>query len=92
MSENGMIERVALALRSVQIPIVRGDDMVGVQQIPAFMAERLARAAIEAMREPTPDILFAMSGAEDGEGRRHYERDTPDWDGIWRAAIDEALE
>jgi hypothetical protein len=50
-----------------------------------------ARRAIAAMREPTGDILFAMAGAEDEQGRRHYERDSPYWDGIWRAGVDAAL-
>ena len=69
MSE--MIERVATALEPKCRAFGKGD-------MPMQVAREFARAAIDAMREPTPNMYAA------GEGF-HYP------DNTWMAMIDEAL-
>lgn len=73
MSE--MIETVRVALDS-ELTLILGPKFA-----PAF-AQRLARAAIKAMREPTLSM-------KDAGHRQANPMHTPE--GIWRAMIDEAL-
>ena len=54
-----MVERVTDAICRVQIPIMQGNDAVGVQQLPRRFAVYVARAAIEAMMTPTPAMVDA---------------------------------
>jgi len=86
---NEMIERLVQAVRGVQIPIMRGEDAIGVQQIPREMAKAVALAAIRAAREPTEAMQIAG----------HNVRNDPQTglptvcgtDEIYTAMIDEAL-
>jgi hypothetical protein len=73
------LAEVAQAVRDVQIPIMRGEDMVGVQQIPRSMAEVIARAAIKALRQPNDAMIEAGVDA------------APNPRDIWDAMIDAAL-
>lgn len=90
---NEMVERVTQAVRAVRIPIMRGEDMIGVTQVPAHMAERIASAAIAAMREPT-EAMVRKGAACDGEiiEMTGLEEDwMADVREQWRAMIDAAL-
>lgn len=69
MSE--MVERVAKAIREAH---------VGRPMYELVNTEDLARAAIEAMREPTPDMV------SEGDDYRAFSSRT-----TWQAMIDEAL-
>lgn len=71
MSE--IVERVAESLRA---------SMPGLVNPEAWPWETLARAAIEAMREPTQEIINAGSDYMPGAGYS---------EGAWRAMIDECL-
>lgn len=77
-------ERVARALRAKLQDIGYGVGTINAGQL----ADALARAAIEAMREPTEDMISAGAGAEDAEfGVIGLNAATE----AWRLMIDEAL-
>ena len=65
-----LIERVATALEPKCRAFGRGD-------MPMQVAREFARAAIEAMREPTIEMVFAAPPGDAGE--------------VWEAMIDAAL-
>jgi hypothetical protein len=77
MSE--MVERVAVAISNAQMAwkAANGGDDASVVDCPD---EVLARAAIEAMREPTDQMVGAAN-------RNNHPRDVD----TWRTMIDEAL-
>jgi hypothetical protein len=84
-----MVERVARALCTLDIPNGSPDDMFGskprwVHYVPAAMT------AIEAMREPTPSILKALLENVPVSGYE-WEDDEPAAPDCWRACIDAAL-
>ena len=70
-----MVERVAKAIRAV---VATHDDWDSIGYGAREMYRRDARAAIEAMRTPTPDMCSA------GEGYNYP-------DNTWEAMIDAAL-
>ena len=77
-----MVERVAKALEAKLSEMTSGDDTLNYRRPSGELASaELARAAINAMREPTPEMLEAAWSdilAEDGAG-------------TWRKMIDAAL-
>jgi hypothetical protein len=79
-----MIERVANAIHAELTK--RGFILVGIDWIPV-----LGRAAIEAMREPTPAMVAATEAwCEADECDAQY-LDTLGFVGVWEAMIDAAL-
>jgi hypothetical protein len=79
MSE--IVERVAAAIREIRV----GDHYC----LYPHEAEEIARAAIDAMREPTAEMISA--GREEYS---EYELDydaTKMWTDMWRAMVDAAL-
>lgn len=72
---NEMIERVALAISEIT---VHGD----------FSSDELARAAIEAMREPTDAMLKAPSAIMGG-GFQNSHSDRETWEAMIAAALGE---
>jgi len=77
-SDMTMIERVAKAIEDVRC------ESFG-EPIPAII-NKMARAAIEAMREPTQQMLdasYGLAGSERGDGRAEAS--------VWSAMIDAAL-
>lgn len=89
MSE--MIERIARAIRAANALDDEG-PYVGFKDAERRFDARLARAAIEAMREPTDDMLeqcYGMSTSGDGDGGCYA--DKRDAKELWQRMIDEAL-
>lgn len=85
MSENEMVERVVRALARVR------DEIRDKQpaDFPGHEIDRmLARAAIEAMREPT-EAMCKKAGNGYARGRGDWYVDGPA--DVWRAMIDAAL-
>lgn len=72
MSE--MVDRVAAAILN--------RDYMGESRMGPLEAEALARAAIDAMREPTPEMLAAMEPWTKTSGHQKL---------VWTAGIDTAL-
>lgn len=84
MSE--MVERVAKALGATLIP---GSATVTAEYVvSAELIGRFARAAIEAMREPTEAMVKASQSLWTHEGPYHSEAPGEEQ---WPAMIDEAL-
>lgn len=86
-----MVERVARALCDLDLPQCGGSD--GTRLNPAMPNwhhyRRQARAAIEAMRSPTPRMIDAMCT----EGIKHTSAGTDTYPvALWQAAIRVALE
>ena len=81
MSE--MVERVARAIRAVMTPEAHPafDDMGPTLR---DLYASYARAAIEAMREPTEDMFGAWLVVQESS-------EALQWDACWRAMIDAAL-
>lgn len=69
-----MLDRVAAALEPKCRAFGQGD-------MPMSVAREFARAAIEAMREPTPQMLATFADGDD-----------PAYAEDWRAMIDAALD
>ena len=72
------IEEVTAALTAVKFEMPGAGGLRGQLHLAPAQARDMARAAIEAMREPTPAMLKATFEDEDGEV-------------IWHAMIDAAL-
>jgi hypothetical protein len=84
MSE--MVERAARAMFNVGRTDAHGGDIYEEQ---ADWWREVARAAIEAMREPTEDMLY-HSGDRRGYPYISYHQKL-DTAGLWRSLIDKAL-
>jgi hypothetical protein len=80
-----MVERVARAIEADldTFPMLSADPAT----IRRIRAEKLARAAIEAMREPTDEMIDAASSGFAKEALDYRERNT----NAFQAAIDAAL-
>ena len=78
-----MLERVARA-------IADASGLVPMSESSRLYQRQLARAAIEAMREPTQDQLRRASLAIGPYGG-HGERGAPSLEEAWQAMIDAAL-
>ncbi len=92
--QSEMIERVARAIFAKDAEISRAYDMFGSnlwedhgRRHPAYLA--FARAAIEAMREPTQEMIEAVGGIEVDATRWDDQSYSPPE--IWRDMIDEGL-
>lgn len=86
-----MVERVARAIWAKATELVPDGDRVPWEDVNyGFQADILgqARAAIEAMREPTPDMLKGSGGWDE---KIHWNEPFPNALGHWRAMIDAAL-
>jgi hypothetical protein len=80
MSE--MVEKVAKAIKA--------EDFQSENLLTNTDCQRLARAAIAAMREPTEKMVEAVYAAAEGLGCVMYE--TPSPEQAWPTMIDAALE
>jgi hypothetical protein len=79
-----MIDRVARAINEVN-PWV-GIAWMDLPSVPKDEYRAKARAAIEAMREPTEGMLDRLDAANSGWGTREHSKE------LWQELIDEALE
>lgn len=87
MKTSGMVERVARALHTVDDARSRPDLAVEWEAcLPVYQKMKLeeARAAIDAMREPTEAMMDASN--REWDGRMSYRSS-----GAWRAMVDAAL-
>lgn len=82
MTEVTMIEKVARAIRA-KVP--EGYGMTGAEAV------EYARAAVEAMREPT-EAMFSDSTVITGRDSEGYGISEGDAKEVWRAGIDGALQ
>lgn len=78
---SGLVERVA---RAIDPDAWDTEKLVGARQFAQAKALRQARAAIEAMREPTEAMILAHSENGGLDFSEHVKTD-------WRAMIDAAL-
>jgi hypothetical protein len=78
-----MIEKVAEAIRSVEIVLPGAGGLRGKLRLAPAISREMARAAIKAMREPTTHMLERGSD-EFGKPKKTLPR-------YWRAMIDAAL-
>ncbi len=89
-----MLERVARAMDTVTTGPAAGDLVISEifsAELWRMMSGRLARAAIEAMREPTEEMCLASAGAVSfGEDAGSFER-IEGSTACWQAMLDAAL-
>jgi hypothetical protein len=88
MSE--MVERVTKAVRNAREMSLCGLCDRGYRRLTRCSCEEIARAVIEAMREPTERMLDSGACYEDQDHRFIAEGDISR--DIWRAMIDSALQ
>ncbi len=79
MSE--MIERVAEAIRKIELSQPGAGGLKGSLHLAGYASREIARAAIEAMREPTEEMVAKVVGLDGVVTSRS----------AWRAMIDAAL-
>lgn len=86
-----MVERVARAIAWAELPdyakAVTTQD--GMYVDPSYSL--IARAAIEAMREPTDEMLIAGTPWYHDNWRKAHVREDTSMEAIWQAMLDAAL-